>query len=98
MYHISYIKNYFIENGKVDLYTSDAGIDLDIGVDYDSDMKLVSETLLNLAKDKRVLDKPKKPEFIVVKYDDSSIIVRLRLYSDNKNWYSLYTDLMKMTK
>ena len=37
-------------------------------------MKVVSETLLNLAKDK-VLDKPKKPKFIVVKYDDSSIIV-----------------------
>ena len=73
-------------------------IDLDIGVDYDSDMKIVSETLLSLAKDKRVLDKPKKPEFIVVKYDDSSIIVRLRLYSDNKNWYSLYTDLMKKLK
>ena len=73
-------------------------IDLDIGVDYNSDMKIVSKTLLELAKDTRVLDKPKKPEFLVVKYDDNSIIVRLRLYSNTKNWYSLYTDLMKDLK
>jgi len=73
-------------------------IDIDIGVDYESDMELVSKTLLNLGNDKRVLEKPTKPQFLVVKYDDSSIIVRLRLYSDTKNWYALYTDLMKRLK
>ena len=73
-------------------------IDIDIGVDYESDMELVSRTLLNLAKDDRVIDKPTKPQFLVVKYDDSSIIVRLRLYSHTKNWYALYTDLMKRLK
>jgi len=73
-------------------------IDIDIGVDYESDMKIVSRTLLNLAKDDRVIDKPTKPQFLVVKYDDSSIIVRLRLYSHTKNWYALYTDLMKSLK
>ncbi len=73
-------------------------IDIDIGVDYESDMELVSKTLLNLAKDDRVIDKPTKPQFLVVKYDDSSIIVRLRLYSHTKNWYALYTDLMKRLK
>ena len=61
-------------------------------------MDLVSQTLLNLAKDKRVIEKPSKPQFLVVKYDDSSIIVRLRLYSHTKNWYALYTDLMKKLK
>ncbi len=73
-------------------------IDIDIGVDYASDMNVVSKSLLSLTKDKRVLEKPKKPEFLVIKYDDSAIIVRLRLYSSTKNWYALYTDLMKKIK
>ncbi len=73
-------------------------IDLEIGVDYNVNMDLVSKTMLDLANDSRVLDKPKKPEFLVVKYDDSSIIVRLRIYSNTKNWYGLYSDLMKKLK
>ena len=73
-------------------------IDIEIGVDYSANMDVVSKTLLNLAIDKRVLTQPKKPEFLVVKYDDSAIIVRLRLYSNTNNWYALYSDLMKKIK
>tara|TARA_B100000131_G_scaffold171646_1_gene165819 strand:+ start:437 stop:1282 length:846 start_codon:yes stop_codon:yes gene_type:complete len=73
-------------------------IDIEIGVDYDANMDVVSKTLLDLTKDKRVLSLPKKPEFLIVKYDDSAIIVRLRLYSNTNNWYALYSDLMKKLK
>ena len=73
-------------------------IDIEIGVDYNANMDVVSKTLLDLAKDNRVLSLPKKPEFLVVKYDDSAIIVRLRLYSNTNNWYALYSDLMKKLK
>ena len=73
-------------------------IDIDIGVSYDVDLDKVSKTLLNLANDKRVLNQPKQPEFLVIKYDDSAIIVRLRLYSSTTEWYGLYTDLMKKLK
>ncbi len=73
-------------------------IDLDIGIDYNSNIDLASKVLLDLAKDSRVLEKPKKPEFLVIKYDDSAIVVRLRIYSNTKDWYSLYTDLMKKMK
>ena len=53
---------------------------------------------MRLAEDKRVINKPKEPQFLVMKYDDSSIVVRLRLYSHTKDWYALYTDLMKKIK
>jgi small conductance mechanosensitive channel len=33
-----------------------------------------------------------------MKYDDSAIVVRLRLYSHTKDWYALYTDLMRKLK
>ena len=59
---------------------------------------MASEVLLKLAEDERVLDKPKKPQFLVMKYDDSAIVVRLRLYSHTKDWYAVYTDLMRKLK
>ena len=31
-------------------------------------------------------------------YDDSAIIVRLRLYANTNDWYNLYTDLMRKLK
>ena len=73
-------------------------IDVDIGIHYDTDLDLASHTLLKLAQDERVLNKPKEPQFLVMKYDDSAIVVRLRLYSHTKDWYALYTDLMRKLK
>jgi small conductance mechanosensitive channel len=73
-------------------------IDVDIGIHYDTNLDLASEVLLKLADDERVLDKPKKPQFLVMKYDDSAIVVRLRLYSHTKDWYAVYTDLMRKLK
>ena len=73
-------------------------IDVDIGIHYDTNLDLASEVLLKLAEDERVLDKPKKPQFLVKKYDDSAIVVRLRLYSHTKDWYAVYTDLMRKLK
>ena len=73
-------------------------IDVDIGIHYDTDLDLASKTLLQLADDDRVLKEPKKPQFLVINYSDSSIIVRLRLYAKTKDWYNLYTDLMKKLK
>ena len=73
-------------------------IDVDIGIHYDTNLDLASKVLLKLAEDERVLDKPKKPQFLVMKYDDSAIVVRLRLYSHTKDWHAVYTDLMRKLK
>ena len=73
-------------------------IDVDIGIHYDTNLELASKTLLNLANDDRVLKDPKKPQFLVINYADSAIIVRLRLYAKTNDWYNLYTDLMKNLK
>ena len=73
-------------------------IDVDIGIHYDTDLELASKVLLQLGEDERVLNDPKAPQFLVIKYDDSSIVVRLRLYAHTKDWYALYSDLMKRLK
>ena len=73
-------------------------IDVDIGIHYDTDLELASKVLLQLGEDERVLNDPKAPQFLVIKYDDSSIVVRLRLYAHTKDWFALYSDLMKRLK
>ena len=73
-------------------------IDVDIGIHYDTNLELASEVLLRLAEDKRVINKPKEPQFLVMKYDDSSIVVRLRLSAHTNDWYALYTDSMQKIK
>ncbi|MDA0763152.1 MAG: mechanosensitive ion channel family protein [Proteobacteria bacterium] len=73
-------------------------IDVDIGIHYDTDLELASKVLLQLGEDERVLNDPNAPQFLVIKYDDSSIVVRLRLYAHTKDWFALYSDLMKRLK
>ena len=53
-------------------------IDLDIGVSYETSLDKAEEALLGLANDDRVLKIP-SPQFIVVRYDDSAIVIRLRV-------------------
>ncbi len=72
-------------------------MDLDIGIDYASDLAHVESALLNLTKDKRVLDDP-EPQFLVVNYADSAIIVRLRLYAEVNVYWDLYWDMMRLLK
>ncbi len=72
-------------------------MDIDIGVSYNCDLDFVLNTLLKMAEDERVLNKP-QPQGLVVQYGDSSITVRLRLYAKNNVYWELYWDLMKKTK
>ena len=54
-------------------------ITLDIGVDYDADLKKGQQVLLDLAKDPRVLESP-APEAVVAALGDSAITLSLRLW------------------
>ena len=72
-------------------------MDIDIGVSYNCNLDFVLNTLLKMAEDERVLKNP-QPQGLVVKYGDSSITVRLRLYAKNNVYWELYWELMKKTK
>ena len=63
-------------------------MDLDIGIGYNSDLNKVEKALMTLTKDKRILSDP-KPQFLVVDYADSAILVRLRLYAQYDDFFAL---------
>ena len=72
-------------------------MDLDIGIDYASDLTSAEKALMGLTKDKRVLGDP-EPQFLVVSYGDSAIIVRLRLYAEVDVYWDIYWDMMRLLK
>ena len=72
-------------------------MDLDIGIGYNSDLNKVEEALITLTKDKRILSDP-EPQFLVVDYADSAILVRLRLYAQYEEFFALNWDLKRRLK
>lgn len=72
-------------------------MDLDIGIGYNSDLDKVEKALLTLTKDKRILSDP-EPQFLVVDYADSAILVRLRLYAQYEDFFALNWDLKRRLK
>ncbi len=72
-------------------------LDFDIGVSYNTNLDIAEKALLSLSKDKRVLKTP-KPIFMVVSYDDSAIVVRLRLYARYNEFYSVSCDIKREIK
>ncbi len=72
-------------------------MDLDIGIGYDSDLEKVENALMMLTEDKRILPDP-QPQFLVVDYADSAIVVRLRLYSQYEDFFALNWDLKRRLK
>ena len=72
-------------------------MDLDIGIGYNSDLNKVEKALMTLTKDKRILSNP-EPQFLVVDYADSAILVRLRLYAQYEEFFALNWDLKRRLK
>ena len=72
-------------------------MDLDIGIGYNSDLNKVEKALMTLTKDKRILSDP-EPQFLVVDYADSAILVRLRLYAQYEEFFALNWDLKRRLK
>ena len=72
-------------------------MDVDIGIGYTSDLNEVEKALMTLATDERILPDP-EPQFLVVDYADSAIVVRLRLYAQYENFFALNWDLKRRLK
>lgn len=72
-------------------------MDIDIGIAYSTDLDHAEKTMLALADDERILTDP-EPQFLVVRFDDSSILVRLRLYAENDVYWDLYWDMLRRVK
>ena len=72
-------------------------MDVDIAIGYDSDLDKVEKALMMLTEDQRVLPEP-PPQFLVVDYAESAIVVRLRLYAQFEDFFALNWELKRRLK
>lgn len=73
-------------------------VDFKFQVSYDSDLKLVKETLLNLvSQDERVLNEP-APFAQISEYGNSSITFTVRVWANTPDYWSLYFSIMERVK
>ena len=72
-------------------------LDIEIGISYESNLDQVENVMLSLSEDARVHNEP-SPQFHVLSYGDSAIQVRLRVYVDYADMFSLNWDLNKKIK
>ena len=72
-------------------------LDLDIGIEHDSDLDKAEAAMLSLATDPRVLKDP-APRFIVVGFDERAITIRLRVHAAYGDFFDLGFDLNRHLK
>jgi small conductance mechanosensitive channel len=93
------VPNGLIWGGRIINHSSNntRRMDIDIGIAYSTDLDHAEKSLLAMAKDERILTDP-EPQFLVVRFDDSAVVVRLRLYAHNDVYWDLYWDMMRQVK
>jgi small conductance mechanosensitive channel len=73
-------------------------VDFKFQVSYDSDLKLVKDTLLELVmQDERVYRDP-APFAQISEYGNSSITFTVRVWADSTNYWPLYFAIMERVK
>ncbi|MDW7668969.1 MAG: mechanosensitive ion channel [Bacillota bacterium] len=73
-------------------------VDLEIGVDYDSDIKQVKESLENICNKHELVHKDPAPFVRLGTLADSSINFKVRVWTDTPNYWAVYFDLTETIK
>lgn len=97
---VVYIPNGILSNGVIKNYTQEdiRRTDLTIGISYNSDIKTVKNTLLDVANSyKNVLKNP-EPIVVVTALADSSINLAVRVWAANEHFFTVCSDMLENGK
>ena len=73
--------------------TGERRIDYDVGVDYNSDITLVKDTLMSVIKDEPLIINPEKTQVYVESLGGYAVNVRLRCWTKFEDYWPLYNQL-----
>lgn len=95
-----YIPNGILSNGVMKNYTQEGirRLDLTIGVGYDSDLKLVKETIMKVLENHPMVVKTPAPSTFVSALADSSINMSIRPWCEAGNYLKVYGDVLEQCK
>ncbi len=72
--------------------------DLEFGVGYNSDMRLVIKLLTDMANDHELVLKDKDIFVKIGSYDDSQITVKMRVWTKASDYWTVYFDMLDKAK
>jgi small conductance mechanosensitive channel len=93
------VPNGSLSNGNITNYSREPvrRVDINLGIDYSSDIKSAREVLLNIARDPRVLNTT-DPVVYVTGLGDNAIDISLRVWVENANFWPVTFDFLEASK
>ncbi|MBU3056503.1 mechanosensitive ion channel family protein [Pseudomonas indica] len=93
------VPNGSLSNGHITNYSREAKrrVDIVLGIDYGSDIKLARQVLLEIAKDSRVLEEP-APVVFVTGLGDSAVNLSLRVWVATADYWPVTFDFIEQAK
>lgn len=93
------VPNGSLSNGNITNYSREQTrrVDINLGIDYDCDIKLARQVLLEIAKDPRVLNHP-EPVVFVTGLGESAINISLRVWVATADYWPVTFDFIERAK
>ncbi|WP_375740063.1 mechanosensitive ion channel family protein [Pseudomonas boanensis] len=93
------VPNGSLSNGNITNYSREQTrrVDINLGIDYDCDIKLARQVLLEIAKDPRVLNHP-EPVVFVTGLGESAINISLRVWVAAADYWPVTFDFIERAK
>ncbi|WP_271410883.1 mechanosensitive ion channel family protein [Pseudomonas sp. Q1-7] len=93
------VPNGSLSNGNITNYSREKTrrVDINIGIDYDCDIKRARQVLLDIARDPRVLKNP-EPVVFVTGLGESAINVSLRVWVETADYWAVNFDFIERAK
>ncbi|MDH4561649.1 MULTISPECIES: mechanosensitive ion channel domain-containing protein [unclassified Pseudomonas] len=93
------VPNGSLSNGNITNYSREKTrrVDINIGIDYDCDIKRARQVLLEIARDPRVLKNP-EPVVFVTGLGESAINISLRVWVETADYWAVNFDFIERAK
>lgn len=93
------VPNGILSNGHITNYSREATrrVDINVGIDYSSDIKVARDVLMQIAKDPRVLTNP-APVVYVTGLGDSAVNMSLRIWVATGDFWPVTFEFTEQTK
>ena len=94
------VPNGSLSNGNIVNHSREAlrRVDINLGIDYASDIRQAREVLLEIARDPRVRQEPAAPQVVVTGLGDNAVALSLRVWVASADYWSVSFEFIEQAK
>ena len=97
---VVYIPNGALSTGNIVNYSEKElrRVDYDFSISYSADFEKAKRLILDLAAGYELIEKDPAPFVRVSKHDSSAIVLTMRVWTKNENYWTVYFDMLEKVK